>query len=180
MSFSQSLKQTFVRASCRFRRLSAIITVAPSRPRFLSHSKPPPRLVDGYMVYNGRWQSRFATVSVGVDLANQVAEKLKVVGWWGQYEHRDYCGEGLLYNFKTGEFELVEIYDGTPCQTLATWKSQSAFVSWLARQNNWTLAGGDPNVPETAKNLDSFEFANQSITLEALQQFLVTDVKRKM
>eukprot|EP00455_Lapot_gusevi_P008072 TRINITY_DN13488_c0_g1_i2.p1 TRINITY_DN13488_c0_g1~~TRINITY_DN13488_c0_g1_i2.p1 ORF type:complete len:152 (+),score=28.29 TRINITY_DN13488_c0_g1_i2:61-456(+) len=122
-----------------------------------------------YVDYNVKFSHRYSLAPVGDQLATRVAEKIKRVGTWVQANHRDYCGHGLVYS--NGEFSLVEVSDGYPVADLFKWSTQSDFVQWLSRQSDWSLAGGDPNTPQTYRALDSFDFGNQTLSIDALRQF---------
>jgi len=97
----------------------------------------------------------------GLDLAERVAGKLES----NQnmiYEHRDYCGKGLV--FKENQFLYVSVYDGYSFFDEVTFGTRAEFVEWLAVQSDESLAGIEDPVPWMQDN--------QRITKERLVVFI--------
>ncbi len=111
----------------------------------------------------------------GIELARQVAAKLKAQCISGglYYSHRDYCGHGLIY--RDGQFMLIEVYDGFPDQSqiLATWDSEEEFVGYVAELSDFTCSGADAEVALFYTN-DSFWLNNQRITMDWLREYVAT------
>lgn len=116
---------------------------------------------------------------IGIELASKVAKKLLKdkgrKGIW--YTHRDYCGHGLISI--DDNISLVEVHDGDPLdgKALLSWKSESDFISWLARQSDFSLSGADPDEKELFSE-DSFGLNNQRLTAERLTEYVKGPTKR--
>jgi len=83
----------------------------------------------------------------GRDLAERVWQKLVALG--GLYrKHRDYCGIGLVYDPRTGVAAIVVVHDADPVSKLLEFGNKEAFVEFLARQSDFSMAGTDDGPPE--------------------------------
>lgn len=80
--------------------------------------------------------------SYGEQLAVKVTQKLNkdAIENNGLYHsHRDYCGLGLF--LKEGKYLLATVNDGYGSDVIvAEFDSEDAFVSWLANENNQSMA----------------------------------------
>ncbi len=104
---------------------------------------------------------------VGKALAQAVAQRL-MAGEVLAYQHRDYCGIGLM--FTEGVFVCGEVFDGSLSPQAwdsagehQVFSSRSQFVNWLAKQTDASLAG-----KELA---DEFNRDNQRLSLARLRAF---------
>ncbi len=105
---------------------------------------------------------------VGKALAQAVAKRLQA-GEILAYQHRDYCGIGLL--FADGIFVCGEVYDGilgvtawdSTCEH-QTFTREADFVRWLASQSDESLSGN------ALKN--NFQHNNQRLTIARLREFV--------
>jgi len=105
------------------------------------------------------------TTPYGNALARRVADRLQMGERIG-YLHRDYCGTGFEIN-AAGEFCYVELWDGgsiTPA--LATFPTLEAFVAWLGKQSDASMARLDAP--------DPFYWGNQVINRLRLEEFLAS------
>ncbi len=87
------------------------------------------------------------------------------------YRHRDYCGHGLVRSPEG--VMLVEVEDGGAyfSQPLAEWTDRDAFVTFLARQSDFSCSGWDPD--ETVMHTDDeWRRNNQRLTCAALVDFV--------
>lgn len=103
------------------------------------------------------WQVR--TAPVGRQLAEKVAATLHTRSLLNS--HRDYCGMGL--EFRDNEYHYGEVYDGG-LDPLMRFANQKAFVDWLSRQSDASLA--------RLEEKDAFYWGNQTITREMLEGFV--------
>ncbi len=76
----------------------------------------------------------------GASLAHAVATLLRR-GVPIAYEHRDYCGMGLV--FEDGAYVYGSFYDGHLQEVVARFDTERDFVAWLAAQTDDALAGHD-------------------------------------
>jgi len=98
---------------------------------------------------------------VGTVLARNVASKLTSHNL--MYQHRDYCGVGLI--FEKDRFSYVRVYDGDPVEDLKTFEDEVAFVEWLSVQTNNSLHGYDEE--------NTSYRGNQRLTLDQLEAFVL-------
>ncbi|GIQ79964.1 hypothetical protein KIPB_000679 [Kipferlia bialata] len=108
----------------------------------------------------------------GTALAERLAAALEKAGTKGEYLsyiHRDYCGHGLQY--KQGSYELMEVYDGYPSDTIETWHSKRAFVSFFADQSDLSCSGADQKGPKCFSG-GSWYVGNQRLTRERFEEFI--------
>ena len=103
----------------------------------------------------------FSDVPVGKDLAVKVAEALKFRNLL--YQHRDYCGVGLIC--EDNRFCYVRVFDGDPVETVRDFDSQEDFIGWLSGQTNNSLCGSDEQ--------NTFYRNNQRLTLDRLKAFVL-------
>ncbi len=83
----------------------------------------------------------------GTDVAERVWQRLVEQG--GVYrKHRDYCGLGLSYEPAGDVVSFVVVYDAEPIGTLIEFHGRAAFVAYLARQSDYSLAGTEDGPPE--------------------------------
>jgi hypothetical protein len=96
----------------------------------------------------------------GFGLAEQVAASLDRGSSLLNY-HRDYCGRGLARRQQT--YCYGEVWDGIlePSEVFA---DRGAFVTWLAAQSTYSLAG--------LENTDPWVWDNQTITRQRLLDFV--------
>ena len=86
----------------------------------------------------------------GETLARRTVEVLKRGRWFGDLNaivraHRDYTGHGLFHDHASGAFFLARSQDGLPdADTLIEFRSEEAFVAWLAEQSDLSLSGHTP------------------------------------
>ncbi|MFD0796221.1 hypothetical protein ACFQZJ_02015 [Maribacter chungangensis] len=101
-------------------------------------------------------------VPYGNALATSVSQKLiksKDAHHGLYHSHRDYCGLGLFY--ENGLFTLATVNDGYgPDSTVASFDSQTYFISWLAHENDQSMS------------LYGEKFNNQTITKIRLEWYL--------
>lgn len=113
----------------------------------------------------------------GKELAHQVGNILALIGensdkYMKFYnQHKEYCGHGLIY--QDHAFHLVEVADGSPYQTLATWNSLNDFVTFFSVQSDHTCSGADPAAAPYFKGEN-----NQRITRSRLEHFVQVNMKR--
>lgn len=83
----------------------------------------------------------------GTDLAERVWQRLLTLGALYR-KHRDYCGLGLIYDATSGVASIVVVYDAGPAGKLLEFGNKEAFVEFLARQSDFTMAGMENGPPE--------------------------------
>lgn len=106
--------------------------------------------------------------AVGQSVAQAVADCL-AEGRVLAYRHRDYCGHGLVC--EDGLYKVVSVHDFGYYRDIAVFTAQSDFVSYLARQSDWSLSGACP-AEELLYTEDTFQLNNQRLTRQRLQDFL--------
>ncbi len=109
---------------------------------------------------------RLSKEPLGKEFVRAIAKRLYHKELFMGY-HRDYCGHGLDYN--DGEFRLVLVSDGWVDKILHTWESEEAFVSFFARQSDYSMSGADKD-EEIFYTEDSFELNNQRLVKAKLQE----------
>ena len=109
------------------------------------------------------YKEKYDVTPFGVDLAKRVAQKL-AAGTVLIYNHRDYCGMGLVGG--EDHFKYVEVWDGG-LDEIRSWASEKDFVEWLSSQSDFALSGADP-----MEQLSVFKQGNQRITRARLQEFV--------
>ncbi|PWV53792.1 hypothetical protein [Chitinophaga sp. S165] len=100
------------------------------------------------------------TTPIGPELATKVAAALHH-GSIG-HSHRDYCGMGLEY--RDGLYCYGSLWDGSMDKPTRSFADKQAFINWLSKQSNASLANLDAD--------RSIYWGNQVITRDRLQQFL--------
>ena len=86
------------------------------------------------------------------------------------YNHRDYCGIGLIRD--SSGVALVRVQDGDPCgPPLQRWTSAPDFVDYWSRQHDYGLSGADFDHPELLASND-FELNNQRLTQRRIHDWL--------
>jgi hypothetical protein len=88
----------------------------------------------------------------GASLAGRVASALDGGGEL-LYNHRDYCGMGLVKT--TPGYAYCVVSDGQP-DPRQSFPTRDAFVTWLAAQSDFTLSGRE--------SADPFDWDNQRVT----------------
>jgi hypothetical protein len=83
----------------------------------------------------------------GHDFAERVWQRLVALGSLYR-KHRDYCGIGLVYDPTSGVSAIVVVHDAGPVSNLLEFGHKEAFVDFLARQSDFTLAGTDDGPKE--------------------------------
>lgn len=101
------------------------------------------------------------TIPIGAGLAGKVADALHH-GSIG-HNHRDYCGMGLEY--REGQYRYGSLWDGGMDKPVQVFADKQAFIDWLSKQSNASLANLDAD--------QSIYWGNQVITRERLEQFLI-------
>ncbi len=96
----------------------------------------------------------------GTELATKVADALHH-GSIG-HNHRDYCGMGLEY--RDGLYCYGSLWDGGMDKPTQSFADKQAFINWLSKQSNASLANLNAE--------QSIYWGNQVITRDRLQQFL--------
>ncbi len=108
---------------------------------------------------------------IGAELATRVVEQLMgdadKRGLW--FSHRDYCGHGLKHS--SGQFHLIEVYDGYAHHELQSWGDEEAFRVWLGSQSDWSLSGADDSQPELLAN-STFDLNNQRLTRQRMVDYV--------
>jgi hypothetical protein len=100
------------------------------------------------------------TTPIGPELAAKVADALHH-GSIG-HNHRDYCGMGLEY--RDGLYCYGALWDGGMDKPAQSFADKQAFINWLSKQSNASLANIDTDQPHY--------WGNQVITRDRLEQFL--------
>ena len=106
----------------------------------------------------------------GKDFALAIARKLIIKKEACVGSHRDYCGQGLIYDEKTGNFGICYVNDGYTDTPILSFKGTDEFVSWFSKQSDFTLGGFEEGNELYEKEL--FTRGNQRISKESLQTFL--------
>lgn len=101
------------------------------------------------------------TDTYGVELAEQVAERLQVRTFG--FGHRDYCGMGLEY--RSGIYYYGGLWDGIMDDKVHSFSSKAEFVGWLAGQSDASMA--------RLNEVDAFYWGNQTVTRQRLQEFIL-------
>lgn len=99
----------------------------------------------------------------GEALATRVASRLTTLPYDSlSYSHQFYCGHGLFY--LDGIFELRVVDDNElDCKKILGWSTRELFVTWLARQSDYSLCGADPDA-DVPLETSSWKLNNQRIT----------------
>ncbi|MCF6401970.1 hypothetical protein L3C95_03745 [Chitinophaga filiformis] len=101
------------------------------------------------------------TIPVGIALATKVADAL-LHGRIG-HSHRDFCGMGLEY--ENGRYNYGAVWDGGMDKPEQSFSDRHAFIDWLSKQSNASLAN--------IQTEEAFYWGNQVITRKRLEQFLI-------
>ncbi len=96
----------------------------------------------------------------GKKIAQDVADYLKKGGLIRVGSHRDYCGEGFI--FEEQKYYYCEISDGCCFYEIQSFATQKDFVNWLAVQNDHIFSKVND------ENSSDFVVDNQCITKELL------------
>jgi hypothetical protein len=91
--------------------------------------------------------------------------------------HRDYCGQGIVHDKEFGSFSICYVFDGYPGNDVKRFDSAAAFVTWLAKQSDFSLSGApgvdaDPAVEALPPEEEWFRINNQRITKHTLEEFV--------
>ncbi|WP_075292234.1 hypothetical protein [Pararhizobium arenae] len=93
--------------------------------------------------------------------------------------HRDYCGHGLLRRpegIVLCEVEDGGSYSGSP---LATWKTETDFVGFFARQSDFSCSGWDEREP-VFHTTDEWNRDNQRLTAAIIRKFIKDSHKPRL
>ena len=106
---------------------------------------------------------------IGVKLATKVAKRLKS-GRVLINKHRDYCGHGLV--FSANKYKIISVQDGLVeySDTIIEFEQQEGFISFLAKQSDWSLSGSSKDVIALYTN-EEFDLNNQRLTKKGLVRF---------
>lgn len=119
-------------------------------------------------------RDRLSRAPFGMQLARELYRKLMTCDEGSgliHAFHRDYCGHGLI---RTGNaITLREIYDGGygTGDPIASWDEQDDFVTFFARQSDFTCSGWDPKEP-VFFTADSWAQNNQRLTRDVIRTFV--------
>lgn len=85
--------------------------------------------------------------------------------------HRDYCGHGLIRDGNA--ITLREIYDGghTVGDPIASWDSEADFITFFARQSDFSCSGWDPKEPVFFTD-NRWAQNNQRLTWDVIRTFV--------
>ena len=85
--------------------------------------------------------------------------------------HRDFCGQGLIRTVEG--VKLCDIQDGgyLTGPPIAAWQSEEPFITFFARQTDFTCSGWDAAEPVFASD-DEWYRGNQRLTRELLERFV--------
>jgi hypothetical protein len=125
---------------------------------------------------NNRQIHNLNTHPFGKSLVEKLAEKLKETEQFGKiandfnYNHRDYCGHGLIYDHKKG-FSLVEMWDGGIIETIKTWKNQKSFIAFFEKQSDFSCSGYEGCHP-LFKTADDIYTNKKRITAQRILKFV--------
>jgi len=103
----------------------------------------------------------------GEALAHKVADFLERGGLIA-YDHRDYCGMGLIYDIDKKKFAYCNVNDGAGFYVEQGFDTAKSFVQWLSKQSDESLSG---------ENETEFLRDNQRITRERLTNLPAIDMK---
>ncbi len=95
---------------------------------------------------------------------NSLAENVAVALMNGKcicYSHREYCGMGLIYENEV--FYYCEVTDGCNFWEQQSFQNKKAFVSWLAKQSDYTMSRAEE------KDISEFYINNQCLTKDRLR-----------
>ncbi len=87
--------------------------------------------------------------------------------------HKEFCGHGLIR--MDDDVILADIYDGgyNVGEPIARWTNERDFVSFFARQSDFSCSGWDESEPVFFSNDDWYR-NNQRLTRSAIDRFLKT------